>query len=87
MERLARHALKVVLAFAMLERQSLARRDLPGFLAGLSFCRSVNTRYLGYGDDALANRLATDLIRAGTLKEEGGILVAVQGKNEPRKAR
>lgn len=76
-ERLARHALKVMLAFAMLERRRLPRGDLPGFLAGLSFCQSVNARYIGYSNEALAEWLVADLIRAGTLKEEDGILVAV----------
>ncbi len=76
-ERLARHALKVMLAFALLERRQLARRDLPAFLASLSFCRSVNARYLNYDHEALAEWLASELIRAGTLKDEKGMLIAV----------
>lgn len=76
-ERLARHALKVMLAFAMLERRQLPRSELPAFLASLSFCQSVNARYLNYDNDALAQWLATDLIRAGTLKDEDGVLIAV----------
>ena len=76
-ERLARHALKVILAFAMLERRQLPRNDLPAFLASLSFCQSVNARYLNYSNEALADWLATDLIRAGSLREEDGMLVAV----------
>ena len=76
-ERLARHALKVMLAFAMLERRQLPRAELPAFLASLSFCQSVNARYIGYSDEALAAWLVADLIRAGTLKDEGGLLVAL----------
>lgn len=76
-ERLARHALKVMLAFAMLERRQLLRSELPAFLASLSFCQSVNARYLNYDNEALAQWLATDLIRAGTLKDEDGVLIAV----------
>jgi glyoxylase-like metal-dependent hydrolase (beta-lactamase superfamily II) len=76
-ERLARHALKVMLAFAMLERRQLPRAELPAFLASLSFCQSVNARYIGYSDEALATWLVTDLIRAGTLKDEDGLLVAL----------
>lgn len=76
-ERLARHALKVMLAFALLERRRLARRDLPAFLASLSFCQSVNARYLNQDNAALAEWLASELIRAGTLKEEDGVLVTV----------
>jgi glyoxylase-like metal-dependent hydrolase (beta-lactamase superfamily II) len=76
-ERLARHALKVILAFAMLERRELPRRDLPAFLASLSFCQSVNRRYLDYDDESLADWLASELIRSGTLRDENGTLVAV----------
>jgi len=76
-ERLARHALKVILAFAMLERRQLPCRELPDFLAGLSFCQSVNARYLGDSNETLAEWLVSDLIRAGTLREEDGLLLAV----------
>ncbi|MDQ5907851.1 MAG: hypothetical protein QG660_1985 [Pseudomonadota bacterium] len=75
-ERLARHALKVMLAFFMLEKQQLPRATLPGFLASLSFVQNVNARYLGYDDEALADWLVADLIRAGALREEGGLLLA-----------
>jgi glyoxylase-like metal-dependent hydrolase (beta-lactamase superfamily II) len=76
-ERLARHALKVMLAFALLERRRLARRDLPAFLASLSFCQSVNARYLGQEPATLAEWLANELIRAGTLKDEDGVLYTI----------
>ena len=76
-ERLARHALKVMLAFFMLEKQRLPRATLPEFLAGLSFVQSVNTRYLGYEEEALADWLVSELVRAGALREtEGFLLVA-----------
>ncbi|MBK7327490.1 MAG: MBL fold metallo-hydrolase [Propionivibrio sp.] len=76
-ERLARHALKVMLAFALMERRQLDCNELPAFLASLSFCQSVNARYLGYENEALAQWLASELIRAGTVKNEGGVLIAV----------
>jgi glyoxylase-like metal-dependent hydrolase (beta-lactamase superfamily II) len=71
------HALKVILAFALLERRQLPRADLPDFLAGLSFCQSVNARYLKLSNQALAQRLVRDLIRVGTLRDEQGVLVAL----------
>ncbi|WP_313950256.1 MBL fold metallo-hydrolase [Accumulibacter sp.] len=74
---LVRHALKVILAFALLERRQLPRADLPEFLAGLSFCQSVNARYLNMSNDELAQWLARDLIRVGTLRDEQGLLVAL----------
>lgn len=75
-ERLARHALKVMLAFFLLERREIRRDALPGFLAGLSFVQSVNDRYLGYDPESLADWLVSDLARAGALREAEGILFA-----------
>ncbi|WP_300454822.1 MBL fold metallo-hydrolase [Accumulibacter sp.] len=76
-ELLARHALKVILVFALLERRQLARAELPEFLAGLSFCQSVNARYLQHSNDFLAHWLVRDLIRGGALKDQGGVLIPV----------
>lgn len=71
------HALKVILAFALLERRRLPRAELPAFLSRLSFCQSVNARYLNLGNEALAQGLVRDLLRVGTLRDEQGVLVAV----------
>ncbi len=71
------HALKVILAFALLERRRLPRAELPDFLAALSFCQSVNARYLNLSNEALAQRLVRDLIRVGTLRDEQGVLLAL----------
>ncbi len=76
-ELLARHALKVIVAFALLERRQLPRAELPEFLARLSFCQSVNARYLGYSNEQLAQWLARDLLRVGTWQLQDGLLVAV----------
>lgn len=75
-ERLARHALKVMFAFLMLEKRSLPRAALAETLAGLSFAQDVNARFLGYDAEALADWLADDLTRAGVLREEGSLLLA-----------
>lgn len=75
-ERLARHALKVMLAFFLLERREIRREALPEFLAGLSFVQSVNGRYLGYDPESLADWLVSDLARAGALREADGKLLA-----------
>jgi len=76
-ELLARHALKVILAFALLERRRLERAELPAFLARLSFCQSVNARYLQHSDEALAHWLVRDLVRAGAVREVEGMLLAI----------
>ena len=74
-ELLARHALKVILVFALLERRRLPRAELPDFLAGLSFCQSVNARYLNHSNERLAHWLTRDLMRVGALRDEEGVLV------------
>lgn len=73
---LARHALKVILVFALLERRQLPRADLPEFLSRLSFCQSVNARYLNHSNEELARWLVKDLVRVGALKDEHGVLLA-----------
>lgn len=74
---LARHALKVILVFALLERRQLPRADLPEFLSSLSFCQSVNARYLNHSNEELARWLVKDLVRVGALKNERGLLLAM----------
>lgn len=75
-EQLARHALKVFVAFALLERRRILRAELPDLLASLSFAQSVNARYLGLAEDALADWLVRELTRAGAWRKEDGWLVA-----------
>jgi glyoxylase-like metal-dependent hydrolase (beta-lactamase superfamily II) len=76
-DRLARHALKVMFAFFMLEKRQLERDTLTEFLAGLSFVQNVNARYLGCDNEALADWLVADLTRSGALRQEGALLRAV----------
>ncbi len=75
-ETLARHALKVVFVFIMLERRRLRRGDLPEFLATLPFAQNMNARFLRLDQEQLAQWLAGELCRAGALKEEDGWLLA-----------
>ncbi len=66
-----------MLAFALLERRQLARAELPTFLARLSFCQSVNARYLQHSNERLAHWLVRDLVRSGAVRESDGMLLAV----------
>lgn len=76
-ERLARHALKVMFAFLMLEKRCLPRAELAETLAGLAFVQDVNGRYLGLDAEALAEWLTGELTRAGVLRVEAALLRAV----------
>jgi glyoxylase-like metal-dependent hydrolase (beta-lactamase superfamily II) len=76
-ERLARHALKVLLVFRLLDLRRLPRRDLADFLAGLPMAVDIQRRFLDTQPlDTLADQLAAELVRSGGLREDHGVLVA-----------
>lgn len=76
-DRLARHAVKVLFTFWLLERRSIALADVPGFLAGVSLYRHVNARYFRQSFDELAEWLIRDLERVGAVRRERDRIVAV----------
>jgi glyoxylase-like metal-dependent hydrolase (beta-lactamase superfamily II) len=75
-ERLAWHAIKVITAFAMMEKRRLPVAEFPAFLLGLPFAVDVNARYLDLTDDQLVERIERDLLKAGALRREADWLVA-----------
>lgn len=76
-DRLAWHAIKVIVSFAIMERGSLARNEVAPFLAGLTFAHDVNNRYLGLTPDELAARVVRDLIAVRALRRVDGNLLPV----------
>lgn len=76
MERLAWHAIKVIVAFHFLEKRRLRRSELPETLAGMTFVESVNRRYLDWDGEVLAERLVAELQAAGAVVETDGWLMA-----------
>jgi len=75
-ELLAWHAIKVIVAFAMLERQRLATAEFAGFVLGLPFADDVNRRYLNLPDGRLVERLELELSLAGAMHAQDGWLLA-----------
>ena len=75
-DRLAWHAIKVMVSFAMMERRRIAAAAFPAFVLGLAFGTDLNRRYLGLADDELVARVERELLRAGALREEDGDFVA-----------
>ncbi len=75
-ERLARHALKVLLSFYLMEKGRMARDALPLFLARTELCRRIDEGYLGLGPEALADWLVVELARAGVLACQGADIVS-----------
>ena len=75
-DKLAWHAIKVIVSFAMLERRRIATADFPAFVLGLPFAVDVNARYLGLDDLTLAARVERDLLLVNALRREAGNFVA-----------
>jgi glyoxylase-like metal-dependent hydrolase (beta-lactamase superfamily II) len=74
--RVARHALKVVLVFALLDKQRLAAADLPAYLDRVEIYREFNQRFFRLSAAALAGLLLDDLERTGAVRQENGWLRA-----------
>lgn len=67
----ARHALKVVFAFALLDRGSMRLAEVPAYLARVPIYRRLSERFLGMDTKALADWMLQDLERAGAVKIDG----------------
>ncbi len=77
--RLARHALRVVLTFALLAKHQMPLAELAGYLDRTGIYRDFNARYFQRTPEALAEWLVMELEKSGVAKRENGMLVAVQG--------
>jgi glyoxylase-like metal-dependent hydrolase (beta-lactamase superfamily II) len=85
LDRMVRHALKVVLMFKLLDCQGLRFDDMPGYVERVGLYRDFNARFLGIPPAALAKLLVDDLLRAGAARcENGWIMPAVAGPATPR---
>jgi len=77
--RLARHVVKVLFTFSLLEKRSMPLADLPAYVARVPILAELNTRYLRMTPAAMAEWLVSDLERAGAAKGGGGLLLAKGG--------
>jgi glyoxylase-like metal-dependent hydrolase (beta-lactamase superfamily II) len=71
---MARHALKVMLMFTLLGRRQLPLATLTEYLDSIAVYREYNRTYLGLAPLALAEKLASELERAGAVRRNGGFL-------------
>ena len=74
--RFARHALKVVLTFALLDRRQMLFADLPGYVGRIAIYRDFNARFFRLPPAALAQMLFESLEKAGALRRDGDFLMA-----------
>ena len=75
-DKLAWNAIKVLVSFALMERQSLPAAVFDDFVRGLPFAVDLNARYLGLAEDQLGERILRELLLVNALRLEGEMLVA-----------
>lgn len=75
-QKLAWHAIKVIVAFAMLEKRRLPTAEFCTFIQGLSFAVDVNTRFLGISLEELSAKVLKDLCFLNALRQEDDWLIA-----------
>ena len=73
--RLARHALKVVLVFALLDHERLPLAGMPDYVARVEMFREFNARYYKLSPETLAEQLVSELERTGAVRREDGYLL------------
>src|SRR2546425_2025332 len=73
--RVARHALKVVLTFALLDQRRLPLADMPAYMERVGIYRDFNARFFRLSPSELANRLVAELEKVHAARREDGWLV------------
>ncbi len=73
--RIARHAVKVILTFALLDRRRMALADLPSYVDRVGIYRDFNAMYFRLPPDRFASMIVEELGRAGAVRSEEGFLV------------
>ena len=69
----ARHLVKVLFMFALLERDSMAAADVAGYLARVPCYEKLN-EFLGLEGDSLSRWLLPELERVGAIRVAGGLV-------------
>jgi len=73
--RMARHALKVLLMFALLDHERMPLASLPAYVERVGVYADFNARFFRLPPASLAEQLVADLERAGAVRRENGILM------------
>jgi glyoxylase-like metal-dependent hydrolase (beta-lactamase superfamily II) len=72
--RMARYALKALLAFTLLARRSMAVADLPSYVERVGVYRDMNAAVLRLAPAALAGMLVDELLRANAIRMAGATI-------------
>jgi glyoxylase-like metal-dependent hydrolase (beta-lactamase superfamily II) len=73
--RHARHCVKVLIVFALLDKRRMAVADLPRYCDEVGLLRELNARHLHMTAQQLAEWLVAELERARAIAREGGDIV------------
>jgi glyoxylase-like metal-dependent hydrolase (beta-lactamase superfamily II) len=73
--RTARHALKAILSFALLDQRRLSLAGMPAYVERVGIYRDFNARFFHRAPADLADLLITELERARAARREGGWLL------------
>ncbi|HKW36563.1 MAG TPA: MBL fold metallo-hydrolase [Burkholderiales bacterium] len=77
--RLARHVVRVLFAFALLEKRSMPLAGVQAYLERVAILSEINRNYLGMAPADFAEWLIADLERAGAAERKEGLLLAKDG--------
>jgi len=75
--RMARHVLKALLTFALLDRRRIPLADLTAYVDRVPVYRDFNARFFGLAPAALAATLVGELERVGAVRRSGDCLTPV----------
>jgi glyoxylase-like metal-dependent hydrolase (beta-lactamase superfamily II) len=70
----ARHVVKVMFVFALLDRGGMPVGEVAGYLARIPCYRMLSERFLGQPPEALAGWLVEDLLRAGAIERKDALI-------------
>ena len=79
-QRVARHALKVNLMFALLDKQRMLLVELPSYLARVDIYREFNDLFFKLPPARLAELLVGELVKAGAARVDSGTLLPATGE-------
>ena len=74
--RLARHVVKVLFTFSLLEKRAMPLGEVPAYLERVAVLAEVNRNYLKMPPAAFAEWLVGDLERSGALARRDGLVLA-----------
>ena len=75
-DKMAWNAIKVMISFAVMERQRIPEGSFGEFILSLPFGVDLNQRYLGLDEDTLVARIERELLLVNAIRREDGFLVA-----------